>query len=121
MSDDASKESPWVCHGYTEEHEDELIGNREGFQILKKRIDDVLETGRVTIQEADIEWIGLKLVADDPRERKNECEVNDLIAVLVVGACVAFGLFVFIIGLITIWSWWNNCTLTDDHNSLSQN
>lgn len=106
MSDEASKEVPWVRPGSTEEHEDELIGNREGFQLLKKKIDEVLETGRVSVQEGGIEWIGLKLVADDPQQKKSESKIRDLVAVLVVGACVAFVLFIFIVGLGTLWSWW---------------
>jgi len=70
MSDETQKEVPWVCPGYTEEHEDELIGNREGFQLLRKKIDEVLETGGTSVQTGGIEWVGLKLVAEDPRRKR---------------------------------------------------
>jgi hypothetical protein len=106
MSEGEKSEEPWVCSGSTEEHEDELIGNREGFRLLKQRIDDVLETGRVQVKEGGIEWIGLKLVADDPRKKKSVSQARDLVAVLFFGATVALVLFIFIVGVGTLYKWW---------------
>lgn len=106
MSDDAQIEKPWVRPGSTEEHEDELIGNREGFLILKKKIDEVLESGRTQVKEGGIEWIGLKLVADDPQKKKSESKARDLVALLFFGGAVALALFIFIVGLGTLYTWW---------------
>ena len=105
MSDETHKETPWVCPGYTEEHEDELIGNREGFQLLKKKINEVLEAGRASVQDGGIEWAGLKLVADDPRKKKPVSQGRDALNLMVVSAIVAVVGFVFIAGIMNIYSW----------------
>jgi hypothetical protein len=105
MSDETQKETPWVCPGYTEEHEDELIGNREGFQLLKKKIDEVLEVGRVSVQDGGIEWVGLKLVADDPRKKKTVSQSRDALNLTIVSVIVAVAMFVFIVGVMNIYSW----------------
>jgi len=105
MSGEAPKEQPWVCPGYTEAHEDQLIGNREGFQLLKKKIDEVLETGRTQVKEGGIEWVGLMLVADDPRKKKSVSKGRDAINLMIVATLVAIVLFVFGVGVMNIYSW----------------
>jgi hypothetical protein len=105
MSDETQKDDPWVCPGYTEEHEDELIGNREGFQLLKKKIDEVLETGCTPVQNGGIEWVGLKLVAEDPRTKKPVSQGRDALNLVVVSVIVAVVMFVFIAGVMSIHSW----------------
>ena len=105
MNDETQKRNPWVCPGYTEEHEDELIGNREGFKLLKKKIDEVLEVGRVSVQEGSIEWVGLKLVAEDPRKKKPVSQGRDALNLTIVSMIVAAVMFVFIAGIMNIYSW----------------
>lgn len=106
MSGESENEEPWVCPGYSEEHEDELIGNREGFRLLRKKIDEVLESGHAPVQEARIEWIALKLAAVDPRKKKEKRFGRDFMALVVVAAVSAVVLFVFVTGAWTIYSWW---------------
>ena len=105
MNDDVTKEEPWICPGYTEDHEDELIGNREGFRLLKAKIDEVLESGRTQVKEAGIEWIGLKLVVDDPRKKKPVSQGRDALNLMIVSVIVAIVMFVFIVGIMVIYSW----------------
>ncbi len=105
MSDDAIKEEPWICPGYTEDHEDELIGNREGFRLLNAKINEVLESGRTQVKEAGVEWIGLKLVAEDPRKKKPVSQRRDALNLMVVSTIVAVVGFVFIAGIMNIYSW----------------
>lgn len=107
MSTDPNPQTPWVCPGHTEEHEDQLIGNREGFRLLRKKIDEVFEAGLARVNESGIEWIGLKLVADDPRQKPTPSRGRNLVRTLVVSIVVAAVLFVFVTGIKTIYSWFD--------------
>ena len=105
MNDDRPEVAPWVCAGDTAEHEDQLIGNREGFCVLRKKIDEALETGLVRVEEGGIEWVDLKIVADDPRKKKPVSQGRDALNLAVVASVVAFLLFVFVAGIMNIHSW----------------
>lgn len=81
MSDDTptptqNEDRPWICHGSeTSEHEDLLIGNRAGLEILRSAIEQALREGDGAIQKygsrrPGIEYAGVRVVETDPRERR---------------------------------------------------
>jgi hypothetical protein len=98
--------TPWVCSGETADHEDQMIGNPEGFIALKKAIDTVIETGSAPLHEGHVQWIGLKLVADDPRKLPAKKRgLREVVMLIVVSLVVAAIMFIFIAGIFQIKSW----------------
>ena len=104
MKSDEHQNTPWVCSGSDEAHEDMLIGNREGFLLLKRKIDQALESGSSVVEEAGIEWNQVKIVEADPRQKK--FRVRDWIPILFLGAGILLILFLVVIGFGTLKSWW---------------
>lgn len=105
MNEDHPQGAPWVCAGEDAEHEDQLIGNREGFRVLRTKIDEALEGGLVRIDEGGIEWVEVKLVADDPRKKKPVSQGREAVNLAIAASIVVLILFVFISGIMNILSW----------------
>jgi len=99
---------PWLAHGScTPEHEDFLIGNPPGLELLRRKVDDALGTGECRIDEGGVEFRGIRLVATDPRAQTGVKpggfkDAMRLLACAVVGFAL---IFVFLAGLFEISSW----------------
>jgi hypothetical protein len=85
-------DKPWIAHGSEwAEHEDYLIGNREGLSRLRDAIDDAIKTGvGVTkIEDVHIEFVGVKVVEKDPRIVNDATKHNEIsgfvLVVIVIG------------------------------------
>lgn len=99
---------PWVAHGScTPEHEDFLIGNRSGLDLLKLKINDALATGECSVDEGGVEFVGIRLVESDPRAQTAEKPggLKDGLFLLGCGLVGFVLLVVFLAGLLQIWSW----------------
>jgi hypothetical protein len=81
---------PWVAHGSEwAEHEDYLIGNREGLSRLRDAIDDAIKTGITKIEEGYIDFMGIKVVEKDPRTVNDATKHNEIsgfiLVIIVIG------------------------------------
>jgi hypothetical protein len=105
-SDTSSK--PWVAHGScTPEHEDFLIGNRAGLELLKRKVDDTLATGECRVDEGGVEFVGIRLVERDPRA-ETAVKPGGFKDAMRLWGCGLVGfvlIMVFLAGLLQIWSW----------------
>jgi hypothetical protein len=85
-------DKPWIAHGSEwAEHEDYLIGNREGLSHLRDAIDDAIKTGiaKIEIEEGHIEFVGVKVVEKDPRTVNDVTKHNEIsgfiLVIIVIG------------------------------------
>jgi hypothetical protein len=68
MSDTENQSRPWVADGdQWVEHEDTLIGNREGLTRLRDHIDAAIQSGSSEVSEPGIQFEGVRVVETDPR------------------------------------------------------
>ena len=99
---------PWIAHGScSPEHEDALIGDRRGLEILKARIEEALRSGEAEINEPGIEFVAVRVVGTDPRtenEQKGN-RVSDRVFMLGCGTLLFLVVFVLVAGIRAIWSW----------------
>jgi len=108
--DDSTDTSPkpWVAHGScTPEHEDFLIGNRAGLELLRRKVGVALTTGECRVEEGGVEFIGIRLVECDPRAQTTVKAggFKDGIRVVGCGLAAFVLIMVFLAGLLQIWSW----------------
>ena len=99
---------PWVVHGScTPEHEDFLIGNRAGLELLRRKVDDALTTGECRVDEGSVEFVGVRLVESDPRAQTavKPGGFKDGMRILVCAFAGFLLLAVFLAGLLQIWIW----------------
>jgi hypothetical protein len=99
---------PWVAHGScTAEHEDFLIGNRPGLELLKRKLDDALATGECRVDEGDVEFVGIRLVEHDPRAvvAVKPGGFKDAVRLWGCALLVLVLVLVFLAGLLQIRSW----------------
>ena len=96
-----NEDQPWIAHGSeTAEHEDFLIGNRQGLEELKIAVEVALRDGESFFQQPGIEYNGIRLVEQDPR--KVDAPSNDFRGKLFGAGCLLlliFCVFVFFVGL----------------------
>jgi len=108
---DASAPSaqPWIADGRcSPEYEDLLIGNRPGLERLKESIETALARGESTIEGAEMEFAGVRVVDADPRGSGNEPEKTTPKQRATTFGCLLLAfllVFVLIAGLIQIVSW----------------
>ena len=101
-------EQPWVAHGScTSEHEDFLIGNRAGLELLKQKVDAALATGECRIEEGSVDFAGIRLVERDPRTGAEfqPGGVKDAAGLLGCGLLAFAFIMIFLAGLFQIVSW----------------
>lgn len=89
-------DKPWVAHGSEwAEHEDYLIGNRQGLGRLRDAIDESIQTGISKIEDGHIEFMGVKVVDKDPRVVTDTTKRNGILGfVLVIIVIGILGLLV---------------------------
>lgn len=101
-------EQPWVAHGScTSEHEDFLIGNRAGLELLKQKVDAALESGECRIEEGSVDFVGIRLVERDPRTGADSKPggLKDAAGLLGCALLALAIIMVFLAGLFQIVSW----------------
>jgi hypothetical protein len=109
-TDDPSDTSPkpWVAHGScAATHEDFLIGNRAGLDLLKRKIDDAIATGECKVDEGGVEFVGIRVVELDPRAETSARTGGFKNAMRLLG-CGLLGfalILVLLAGLFQIWNW----------------
>ncbi len=97
-----SKHLDYACHGSQwPEHEDFLVGNKEGLVKLRNSISKAIEEGESNIDSG--EFIGVRCLATEFFENQSNhgskwATIYSLFIVVVVIA-------IFIIGLVTVFSW----------------
>lgn len=101
-------QTPWIAHGNcTAEHEDFLIGNKAGLTLLRDMTDRALSEGECAIGQTRIEFIGIRVVENDPRQKPitNKRGRKDIAALWGCGLIAFLLLFIFIVGLSQISHW----------------
>ena len=101
--------SAWVAFGESAKYEDCLIGNREGLEVLRSKIDEVLERGAASLP-AQITGATRILLIDESSNPEWLPEKHRRVknAIGFTGcAIIAVALFViFVIGVGTLRDWW---------------
>ncbi|MCP5519970.1 MAG: hypothetical protein H7A46_00310 [Verrucomicrobiales bacterium] len=103
-----SEPRPWVTFGdCSSPDEDFLIGNREGLELLQRKIDEALGQGTCFIEEAGVEFNGVRVVEHDSRDghHARRGRFADTLALFGCGLFVFFIGGVFVVGLKQVWSW----------------
>jgi hypothetical protein len=98
----SEKSREYACLGSDwPEHEDYLIGNKDGFIRLKAAIDEALEKGESKQDPGD--FVGVRCLETEFFENgpKKVSKWSSLLGGAIVIAIAA----IFIIGLITVFSW----------------
>ena len=99
-------ERPWTITRVTKEHECELVGNPEGFRELKRKIDELLETGFVRCDRSSCDWGTMQLSADRPIiEKRKKGGFRDAVALVITASIVAIIMLIFGAGISQIYSW----------------
>lgn len=99
-------EAPWIAHGSeTAEHEDFLIGNRAGLEALKSAIERALADGEAGINDPKIEFIGIRVVDQDPRKAPAPVTPWGRLKLALVVLVLAYLAFALLVGLHTIGTW----------------
>ncbi len=104
----STSERPWVTRGIcSSEHEDYLIGNRAGFELLKVKVDDALKTGECRVEEGGVQFVGIRVLDQDPRIENADKPggFKDGMRLLGCGVVAFVLITVFLAGLLQIWSW----------------
>ena len=108
-SDKPADVAPWVTDGAAiPEHEGFLIGNRPGLELLKRKLDEALASGECGIEESDMEFTGIRVVAHDPRPKPKPESFIGKLASYGCMLILALVLGTLIVGLYSLWSWIRN-------------
>jgi hypothetical protein len=106
MSEESREQDlPWTSARFTKEREVQLVGNREGFRLLRSKIDEVIETGFVRCNGQQFDWIEMQLVADRPKPEKRKRKSWEVVGLLVAGVVATLIILIFVVGISEVWSW----------------
>lgn len=98
-----SQNQPWAAFGASYgENEDMLEGNREGLLVLRRAIDQALESGESRIEEPFVEMAGVWRLDESRALTESTQSVGPKLAMVGCLLLILLAVGIFIIGLIQV-------------------
>ena len=108
-ADQSSDATPWLVDGASiPEHEGFLIGNRPGLELLKRKLEEALASGESGIEEVGVDFTGIRIVERDSGGEPERESFKQTIAKYGCLLVLVLALFVFSVGVVSIWNWSKN-------------
>ena len=85
----------------------QLAGNRQGLLLLRKKIDEALETGAAQCEPTSCDWSEIRVVEEWPwKQPREESAIRYVVGLVAVATVVGTLMLIFGLGVHDIISWW---------------